>query len=395
MTITIEGHTPTPITIRRGSPQGSVLGCLLYCVTTQHLTRDLDPERRPGEACGGLPRSSNSVGVREVGVSLPRIGAGRGVNYFPQDDSSDDGIEFWDCNDDGEAPRASNKAEDHRVRGAFDGVPQMISFKYIDDTTIFAPANLDEATMHLTTDRTVQKFEGLCLGPVLECLSKRSEVIGMKINTKKTQLLVIIPPNGCNTTAVITVGESSIEACPTMKLLGFHFGESPGMEAHVVQLSHKFRRKIWMIFHLREAGLKGPRLFQMYCCYVRAVLEYCSPVYHSMLTKGQELTLERMHRLAVRICFGFDQDVEVIIRDRGIETLRERCVRRCDTFIRKSHVNPRFRTTWFPSRGADEAGLRNRRHIIKTRATTNRYFNAPLSFMRRRANELRLGAENE
>ena len=99
-----------------------------------------------------------------------------------------------------------------------------------------------------------------------------------------------------------------------------------------------------------------------------------------------------MHRLAVRICIGFDQDVEVIMRDRGIETLRERCVRRCDTFIQKAYANPRFRTTWFPGRQADEAGLRNRRHIFETRAATNRYFNAPLSFIRRRANELGLGA---
>ena len=41
MTITIEGHKATPVPIRRGSPQGSVLGCLLYCVTTQSLTAAL------------------------------------------------------------------------------------------------------------------------------------------------------------------------------------------------------------------------------------------------------------------------------------------------------------------------------------------------------------------
>ena len=243
MTITIDGHTPTPITIWRGNPQGSVLGCLLYCVTTQHIMHDLDP----------VPRSSNDV--QETGVPLPRIGAGQDVNYFPQDDSRDDGIEFWDHEGDGGVPRTSGKVEVHRARDTVDGIPRLISFKYIDDTTIFAPANLDEAAMHLTTGRTVQRFEGLCLGPVLECLSKRSDDIGMKINTKKTQLLGISPPNGCNTTAVMKVGESLIESCPMMKLLGFHFGESPGIEVHVVQLRHKFRRKIWIIYHLREAGL--------------------------------------------------------------------------------------------------------------------------------------------
>lgn len=38
MTIRIDEHRPDPRLITRGSPQGSVLGCLLYCITTQLLT---------------------------------------------------------------------------------------------------------------------------------------------------------------------------------------------------------------------------------------------------------------------------------------------------------------------------------------------------------------------
>ena len=45
MTIIIEGHHPRPVPIRRGSPLGSVLGCLLYCVTTKLLTSDLRGRR--------------------------------------------------------------------------------------------------------------------------------------------------------------------------------------------------------------------------------------------------------------------------------------------------------------------------------------------------------------
>ena len=41
MTITVDGHKAAPVPLLRGSPQGSVLGCLLYCITTQLLTRNL------------------------------------------------------------------------------------------------------------------------------------------------------------------------------------------------------------------------------------------------------------------------------------------------------------------------------------------------------------------
>ena len=41
MQITIDGHTSPLLPIQRGSPQGSVLGCLLYCATTQKLTESI------------------------------------------------------------------------------------------------------------------------------------------------------------------------------------------------------------------------------------------------------------------------------------------------------------------------------------------------------------------
>ena len=41
MTMYLGKHNPDPILILRGSPQGSVLGCLLYCITTQRLTQGL------------------------------------------------------------------------------------------------------------------------------------------------------------------------------------------------------------------------------------------------------------------------------------------------------------------------------------------------------------------
>ena len=48
MMIKIGKHQADPVKIVWGSPQGSVLGCLLYCVTTQLLTHDLRNRLVPG-----------------------------------------------------------------------------------------------------------------------------------------------------------------------------------------------------------------------------------------------------------------------------------------------------------------------------------------------------------
>lgn len=129
-------------------------------------------------------------------------------------------------------------------------------------------------------------------------------------------------PNGCLTTGAITAGPECevIQPVETLRLVGFTFGSDPGVGAHVTALRLKFRKKIWMLHHLRKAGIRGRLLYRLYCCYIRSVLEYCSPVYHSMLNLGQAEALERLHRQAIRVCFGFDTRIESIIETEEIES---------------------------------------------------------------------------
>ena len=78
MTIDIDGQTVAPIRITRGSPQGSGLGCLLYCVTTQRLTWKFR--------------------ARE-GANQPAP-----LRYFPGDSSDEDSVVFWDEEDNHRRP---------------------------------------------------------------------------------------------------------------------------------------------------------------------------------------------------------------------------------------------------------------------------------------------------
>ena len=379
MTITVDGCSANPVGISRGSPQGSVLGCLLYCVTTQHLTHNLTAAAvdTVGPALIALPDDGDSGDNNGDVTGLPAIPRqGQRPVFSPIGDSS------------GEEAESVAMAEDEG--DVFTAVPRLLSFKYIDDTTVFIPALMDRVVRHCTAARTVESLVGLPLGPVMDELSNRSTAIGMKINAKKTQLMVVSPPNGCITTAAFQTGSEAVRSCDRMKLVGFHFHSKPEAGAHVEELRVKFRKKIWMLYHLRESGIRGKDLFRLYCCYVRAILEYSVPVFHSLLTRSQAETLEKMNRLAVRICYGFDTPVETTMALHGIETLEERRVRRCDGFLRKAFANPMFADRWFRQRPTGGPSLRSRRGTAETRASTTRYHNAPLSFLRRRANELGL-----
>ena len=182
----------------------------------------------------------------------------------------------------------------------------------------------------------------------------------MKINKKKTQLLVISPQNGFYTSASMRIGDGErIGSIAELKLVGFHFGTEPNANAQVGAMRAKF-------------------------------LEYCTPVYHPLLNAKQVEDLERMHRQAIRICFGFEKPEEEVREMKGIENLRQRRVRRMDSFIRKSMANPRLKERWFPLREDDGHNLRRRRLIQEAPARTLRMFKSLLAFMRRRANEMDL-----
>ena len=287
--------------------------------------------------------------------------------YFPQDDSPDPDVEFW-----------RGHAEDKT--GAF---------LYVDDTTLSEAVPMENAVRHITAGDPVESFVNMPLEGDLKKLAERADDRGMKINAKKTQLLVISPGNGYRTTASMVGPDGEmISSVPSLKLVGFTFGEDPGAGAHVSTIEEAFRRKKWMIHNLRDAGFKGRDLFRLYCCYVRSMIEYCLPVLHPMLTGTQKRRLESLNRHAVRACFGYDTPVEGTMAENGIEDLEARQQRRFDAFVRKSAVSERFGPLWYPVREADLHGLRARREIVETRAATRRLFMSPLAAMRRRANEL-------
>ena len=258
MTITINGvGASNPVDIKRGSPQGSVLGCLLYSVATQLLTCNLRGGHEPGEEL----HLEDGGDVGEIDSTKPGV------------------------------------------------------FLYVDDTTLLDAVPVDKAALPLTTAATTAHFQNLALEGDFVELERRAAECNMKINANKTQLLVIRPRNGLVTTASVTsaTGER-IELVDQLKLVGFTFSQDPSPASHVDSIKDCFRRRIWMIYHLRRAGFAKRILYRLYCCYLRSIVEYCSAVYHPMLNRTQSNDLEAMRRL----CFGFGIPMEEIMAEQCI-----------------------------------------------------------------------------
>ena len=201
MAITIDDEYCGFRDITRGSPQGSVLGCLLYCVTTQNLTdRGETTANFPVRPMTTLPDTPGND--FEDRPTDPRGASADAMpRFFPgsQSDDSDEDVNFWD---DGASPEWQEQLD-----RAPEDINEEASFKYIDDTTTFAGVPLSWAVRHITAGPTLEVIQPLVLERGLIELSRKSREIGMKVNVKKTQLLCVSPNNGCHTSAAIRTSD--------------------------------------------------------------------------------------------------------------------------------------------------------------------------------------------
>ena len=170
------------------------------------------------------------------------------------------------------------------------------------------------------------------------------------------------------------------------------FGPEPNVNLHVAEIKRKFRARFWSLIHLRRSGFFGSELFKFFTVFIRPIIEYCSVVYHPLLTRAQNNEIERLQKQATKLCFGWNKSYSVA--EQNIDTLEERRLNYTDNFIKKTVNSPRFKDSWYPLREDINQDIRNRRPFLETKSRTQRHYMSPLSFLRRRANDLATGTIN-
>ena len=121
---------------------------------------------------------------------------------------------------------------------------------------------------------------------------------------------------------------------------------------------------------------------------MRSVLDYASPVYHSMLNSSQNDMLEKLQRDIYKVIFGFDKSYRAILEENGLESLKERRQKLFDAFLLKMAGSAEYSDRWFPTKDFTHPDLRVERIYLEKYARTDRPYKSPLYAMRRRLNEI-------
>ena len=83
-------------------------------------------------------------------------------------------------------------------------------------------------------------------------------------------------------------------------------------------------------------------LVEIYKSSLRPILEFCSVVYHSMISKEQAKALESLQCRVLRVIYGFEVSMEECLEKSGLETLECRRLKRIRKFAVKAAVDENF-----------------------------------------------------
>ena len=173
----------------------------------------------------------------------------------------------------------------------------------------------------------------------------------MKFNGSKTAMICMSGAQSYNARfQILGADGQTIQSRDRMKVLGFHFSGRPTVHAHVDTLCRGMRRRFWVLYHLKKAGFSEEELARVYRICILPVVDYCSVVYHSLLTDLQDQQIERLQASALRCIYGFEVPYSKMREKAGATTLRQRRV-----------DSTRF-LQWFPLRSGRTGSRRGERY---------------------------------
>ena len=386
MSVKIGTEFSDPRTVPGGSPQGSILGNFLLCSTTNEFNE--------------VKSVANSPARITIGQAGPITPVPSNDSSLPSDSSYDsdreDGFNFRffrKRNNPLDDTEVSVRMTQDEIDAAL-GVPERwVSVPagtkaYIDDLNIVEKIRHSDTISHISQSKqSVSAY-----APQSECIfstiSKRASELKMKVNEGKTQILCISAAKNSQVSSYINTETRRISSTDEMKILGFWFGKEPTVSRHIEKTKTKFRRRLWLLRHLKRSGVSDGDLLFFYKTIIRPVLDFTSVIYHPMLTLSQTNDLESLQRRAMKIIYGYDADYGSILDNKPIDSLTERREEMFKKYAVKCSKNARVKDKWLPLKQAGPYNTRHQAKYIEETCKTERLKNSPIYQIRRRMNEM-------
>ena len=166
----------------------------------------------------------------------------------------------------------------------------------------------------------------------------------MKVNADKTQLICISSNPHSDIRSYIRHDGKEMQSVNELKILGFWFSNKPTVELHIRKLEEKFRSRLWTLRKLKKNGMDNTDLLTVFKTVVRSIADFAAPTYHSLLSKTQTESLEKLQRRALKIIYGHSVPYSKCLELSGLDTLDNRREKLVKNFAEKQQRTTDSRT---------------------------------------------------
>ena len=310
-----------------GSPQGALLGVLLYLVYVSDIGMNLP----------SLPPQISGV------TDLPSVS-------FPPD------------------PAVSE--DEARL-------------KFVDDLSLAEKITLDSQLETLGDSLILNSSKSLLQSRLNE-LSLSAKYHSMKLNLKKTKIITFNFTRKHSFIPNLLLEGTQLDVVQNTKLLGLTVTNDGRFDMNTKIMVSKGNSRLWFLRRLKLLGASKDTLITMYKLFCRSILEYCAPVWAGSLSKSSIQNIERVQKSAFKIILGAKyKSYEDSLKEVNEDTLQTRRDTLTLRFARSCLKNSKF-SQWFKPK----EGMQTRSCLLfcEPQSKTKRYRNSAIPYMTRLLN---------
>ena len=197
----------------------------------------------------------------------------------------------------------------------------------------------------------------------------------MRINAMKTKELII---RFCRNPAFlpyINIDGAAIERVSQVKVLGVTLSSDLSWNAHVDGIVSKARKRVFLIYQLKRAGIGECDLVLIYKSVIRPVVEYACQAWHTNLPIYLSDNIKLIKKRCMKTIFpgcSYDDILEMT----NLPTLHDMRTALCRTYFNTMNRSTHKLNALLPGRRTVPYALRASNGLPVPSAKTNRYKNS-------------------
>ena len=141
----------------------------------------------------------------------------------------------------------------------------------------------------------------------LSQISTWTENKKMKLNEDKTKIMIFNTTDNYQVTTRLTVNNVLLDIISETDLLGVVISSDLTWRSNTKLLVQRAYKRIILLHKLFEFAVPEKDLVTIYVLFIRSILEQSCVVWHSAITKEEEVSLERVQKVCLRVILKQEQ----------------------------------------------------------------------------------------